>query len=40
MVLPTGLPAAQRLTVVKKDATGGTGLRELMDVRFGPLETA
>src|SRR5919205_2279708 len=40
MVLPAGLPEAQRLTVVEKDAAGRTELRELMDVRFGPLETA
>ena len=39
LVLPTGLPEAQRLTVVDKDATGRAELRELMDVRFGPLET-
>jgi protein-L-isoaspartate(D-aspartate) O-methyltransferase len=40
MVLPTGLPEAQRLTVVERDAAGRTELRELMDVRFSPLETA
>jgi len=40
MVLPTGLPEAQRLTVVEKDAVGRVGLRELMDVRFGPLDMA
>ena len=39
LVLPTGLPEAQRLTVVDKDAAGRAELRELMDVRFGPLET-
>ena len=40
MVLPTGDAEAQRLTVVDKDADGRVGLRELMDVRFAPLETA
>jgi protein-L-isoaspartate(D-aspartate) O-methyltransferase len=39
MVLPTGLPEAQRLTVVDKDAAGHVEMRELMDVRFTPLET-
>jgi protein-L-isoaspartate(D-aspartate) O-methyltransferase len=39
MVLPTGLPEAQRLTVVEKDAAGRVQLWDLMDVRFGPLET-
>jgi protein-L-isoaspartate(D-aspartate) O-methyltransferase len=39
MVLPTGLPEAQRLTVVEKTAAGRVGLRELMDVRFSLLET-
>ena len=39
LVLPTGLPEAQRLTVVDKDAAGRVEFRELVDVRFGPLET-
>lgn len=38
MVLPTGLPDEQRLTVVDKDAQGHTKLRELMPVRFSLLE--
>ena len=40
MVLPTGLSEAQRLTVVDKDAAGRVEFRELLDVRFGQLETA
>ena len=39
MVLPTGLPEDQKLTVVDKDASGRTHLRELMPVRFSKLET-
>ena len=39
MVLPTGLSEMQRLTVVDKDAAGHVEMRELMDVRFTPLET-
>ena len=39
MVLPTGLPEEQKLTVVDKDTTGRTRLRELMPVRFSKLET-
>jgi protein-L-isoaspartate(D-aspartate) O-methyltransferase len=39
MVLPTGLAEDQKLTVVEKDATGRTHLRELMSVQFGLLET-
>ncbi len=39
MVLPTGLAEEQKLTVVEKDTTGRTRLRELMSVRFGLLET-
>ena len=40
MVLPTGAGEAQRLTVVDKGADGAVETRELMDVRFTPLETA
>ena len=40
MVLPAGDAEAQRLAVVDKGADGRVGLRELMDVRFAPLETA
>jgi protein-L-isoaspartate(D-aspartate) O-methyltransferase len=39
MVLPTGAAQEQKLTVVEKDSTGRTHLRELMSVRFGLLET-
>jgi protein-L-isoaspartate(D-aspartate) O-methyltransferase len=39
MVLPTGPAQEQKLTVVEKDSTGRTRLRELMSVRFGLLET-
>ncbi len=39
MVLPTGLPEDQKLTVVDKDTSGRTHLRELMPVRFSKLET-
>jgi hypothetical protein len=37
MVLPTALAEDQKLTVAKKDVAGG--VRELMPVRFGLLET-
>jgi protein-L-isoaspartate(D-aspartate) O-methyltransferase len=40
MVLPTGAGEAQRLTVLDKGADGAVETRELMDVRFTPLETA
>ena len=40
MVLPTGAGEAQRLTVADKGADGAVETRELMDVRFTPLETA
>lgn len=39
MVLPTGLPEDQKLTVVDKDLSGRTRVRELMPVRFSRLET-
>src|SRR4051812_28914526 len=39
MVLPMGPPAVQRLTVVDKDAAGRIGIRQLIPVRFSPLET-
>jgi protein-L-isoaspartate(D-aspartate) O-methyltransferase len=39
MVLPTGLPDEQQLTVVEKDAKGTTRMREVMSVRFTQLET-
>ena len=39
MVMPTGLPETQKLTVVEKDADSRTHIRELMPVRFALLET-
>jgi protein-L-isoaspartate(D-aspartate) O-methyltransferase len=39
MVLPTGVPIDQRLTVVEKDAKGHVKLHPLMPVQFSQLET-
>jgi protein-L-isoaspartate(D-aspartate) O-methyltransferase len=39
IVLPTGLPHDQHLTVVEKDAKGRIRLRSLMPVQFSQLET-
>lgn len=39
MVLPAGLPGAQRLMVVAKDRTGRARTRELLAVAFSELET-
>ena len=39
LVLPVGPAGAQRLTVVDKDVAGHTRARELIPVRFTPLET-
>jgi protein-L-isoaspartate(D-aspartate) O-methyltransferase len=39
MVLPTGVPNDQHLTVVEKDADGRVKLRQLMPVQFSQLET-
>ncbi|HEX9809996.1 MAG TPA: protein-L-isoaspartate(D-aspartate) O-methyltransferase [Alphaproteobacteria bacterium] len=39
MVIPTGRPDSQKLTLVEKSAEGELGFRELMSVRFGLLET-
>lgn len=39
MVLPAGLPDAQRLMVVDKGESGRTRTRELLSVRFSELET-
>lgn len=39
MVLPAGLPGAQKLVVVDKDGTGRTRTRELLPVAFSVLET-
>jgi protein-L-isoaspartate(D-aspartate) O-methyltransferase len=39
MVLPAGLPEAQQLMVVDKEPGGRTRMREVLAVRFTPLET-
>ncbi len=39
MVLPTGVPDDQKLSLVEKDPHGRTQVREIMPVRFGELET-
>jgi len=39
MVLPAGLPGAQRLVVVDKDRSGRTRTKELLGVAFSELET-
>ena len=38
MVVPTGLPDAQRLVLVEKDSAGRTKAKELLRVRFSLLE--
>ena len=38
MVLPTGLPDAQQLVLVEKDASGRVRTREVLQVRFSQLE--
>jgi protein-L-isoaspartate(D-aspartate) O-methyltransferase len=40
MVLPAGLPDAQQLMLVEKDATGKVGTRQILRVRFSQLEEA
>lgn len=40
MVIPTGLPDAQQLTLLTKDAAGAIGTREILPVRFSVLEEA
>ena len=40
MVLPAGLPDAQQLMVVEKDASGSVSTREIFPVRFSLLEDA
>jgi protein-L-isoaspartate(D-aspartate) O-methyltransferase len=39
LILPAGPAEAQRLTAIDKDADGHTRVRELISVRFSPLET-
>jgi protein-L-isoaspartate(D-aspartate) O-methyltransferase len=38
MVIPVGLPDAQQLVVAQKDLSGRITVREIMPVRFSPLE--
>ena len=39
MVIPSGLPdAQQQLMLVEKDAAGRISMREILPVRFTPLE--
>jgi protein-L-isoaspartate(D-aspartate) O-methyltransferase len=38
MVIPAGLPDSQQLMVVDKDAAGRISMREILPVRFSPLE--
>jgi protein-L-isoaspartate(D-aspartate) O-methyltransferase len=38
MVIPTGLPDAQQLVFVQKDAAGRTRIKEMLRVRFSLLE--
>jgi protein-L-isoaspartate(D-aspartate) O-methyltransferase len=39
LVMPVGSAEAQRLTVIDKEAAGAPRVRELIPVRFSPLET-
>ena len=38
MVIPTGIPDKQTLTLVEKSATGGLSAREILPVRFSEME--
>ena len=38
LVIPTGIPEKQALTLVEKSPTGSLGTREILPVRFGELE--
>lgn len=38
MVIPAGLPASQQLMLVEKPAAGRIAIREILPVRFSPLE--
>ena len=38
MVIPVGLPEAQQLVVAQKDLSGRVTVKEIMPVRFSPLE--
>jgi len=39
MVIPAGLPDAQQLMLVDKDADGRVAMREVLPVQFSQLET-
>jgi len=39
MVIPAGLPDAQQLMLVDKDADGRVAMREVLPVRFSQFET-
>ena len=38
MVIPTGIPDKQTLTLVEKSATGSLSAREILPVRFSEME--
>ena len=38
LVLPAGLPDSQKLMLVQKDGVGNLSTKEILDVRFSPLE--
>jgi protein-L-isoaspartate(D-aspartate) O-methyltransferase len=40
MVIPAGLPDAQQLVLLEKDTNGTISTREILPVRFSPLEQA
>ena len=40
MVIPAGLPEAQQLILIEKDASGSISTREIFAVRFSLLEGA
>jgi len=40
MVVPTGMPDSQVLTLVEKAGNGRHSVKEIMPVRFAALETA
>ena len=39
MVIPAGLPDAQQLMLVDKDADGRLAMRDILPVHFSQLET-
>jgi protein-L-isoaspartate(D-aspartate) O-methyltransferase len=38
MVIPTGIPEKQTLTLVEKSASGSLATRDILPVRFSELE--